>query len=86
MSNIISVRELVELLRESSDNGTAYVISETDHGLLIEVLLDEGGIARYNISTDELLTMSALEFREIHRIETVPSITEYLFKVQNEQS
>ena len=86
MSLFISVRELVDLLRESSDNGTAYVVSETDHGLLIEVLLDEGGIARYTISTDELLTMSAQDFREIRRIQTVPTITEYMFKVEHRQS
>lgn len=86
MSQIISVRELVDLLREFSDNGTAYVVSETDHGLLVEVLLDEGDITRYTISTYELLTMSAQDFREIRRLQTVPTITEYLFKVEHRQS
>lgn len=86
MSPFISARELADLVREFYDSETAYVVSETDHGLLVEALLGEGGIARYNISKDELLTMSDQDFWDIRRMQSVPTIAEYLNKVQNEQS
>lgn len=79
----ISLQELVDLLKGCHDMGMAYAVSETDQGLLIEVLSEYHGIVQYHISKAEILNMSGEDLLEINRNQGVRSVQEYLSKISS---